>query len=84
MPPRPPQERPEDYPETIKDRLLCVTDFTQDELRIDICKGRINAQATSLNKAIRRYFVIYQLRGAKALPGLFRPVDLVLLSRLAR
>jgi hypothetical protein len=27
---------------------------------------------------------IYQLRGAKALPGFFRPMDLVLLSRLAR
>lgn len=79
-----PQERPEDYPETIKDRLLYVTDFTQGELRIDICKGRINTQGTGLNKAIRRYDVIYQLRGAKALPGFFRPVDLVLLSRLAR
>lgn len=79
-----PQERPEDYPETIKDRLLYITDFTQGELRIDIYKGRINAQGTGLNKAIRRYDVIYQLRSAKALPGFFRPVDLVLLSRLAR
>ena len=79
-----PHERPDDYPETIKDRLLYVTDFTQGELRIDICKGRMNVQGTGLNKTIRRYDVIYQLRGAKALPGFFRPLDLDLLSRLAR
>ena len=79
-----PDERPDDYPETIKDRLLYVTDFTQGELRIDICKGRMNVQGTGLNKTIRRYDVIYQLRGAKALPGFFRPLDLDLLSRLAR
>jgi len=79
-----PHGRPDYYPETIKDRLLYITDFTQGELHIDICKGRINAQGTGLNKAIRRYDVIYQLRGAKALPGFFRPLDLDLLNRLAR
>lgn len=37
-----------------------------------------------MNRAIRRYDVIYQLRSAKTLPGFFRPVDLDLISHLAR
>ncbi|MCZ4291540.1 hypothetical protein [Hoeflea alexandrii] len=77
-------ERPDDNFETINDRLLYITDYTEGELRIDICKGRMNAQGTGLNKAIRRYDVIYQLRGVKALPGFFRPVGFDHLSRLAR
>lgn len=77
-------ERPADYPNSVKDRLLYVADFSQVELRIDIHKGRINAQGNGLNKVIRRYDVLYQLRGAKASPAFFRPVDIDLLGHLAR
>lgn len=37
----------------------------------------MNAQGSGLNRAIRRYDVIYQLCGAQALGGFFRPVDLI-------
>lgn len=46
--------------------------------------GPISAQGNVLNRAIRRYDVIDVLRSAKTLPGFFRPVNLDLLSRLAR
>ncbi|MGV8855894.1 MAG: SNF2-related protein [Devosia sp.] len=77
-------ERPADYPNSVKDRLLYVADISQVELRIDIHKGRINAQGSGLNKVIRRYDVLFQLRGAKAPPAFFRPIDIDLLGRLAR
>ena len=77
------ETRPEDYPDNVKDRLLYVLAPNGAQLRIDICKGRINAARTALNKSIRRYDVAHALRSTG--PAKFiRPVDLDLLSALAQ
>ncbi|RDC69828.1 hypothetical protein DLJ49_17920 [Rhodovulum sp. 12E13] len=82
--PAPPAEtRPEDYPDKVKDRLLYVLSPHGPQVRIDICKGRINAAGTALNKSIRRYDAVHALRSTG--PARFiRPVDLELLSALAQ
>ena len=78
-----PEVLPEDYPENVKDRLLYVLAPHSAQVRIDICKGRINAAGTGLNKSIRRYDAAHALRGTG--PAKFiRPVDLALLSALAQ
>ena len=78
-----PEVLPEDYPENVKDRLLYVLAPHGAQVRIDICKGRINAAGTGLNKSIRRYDAAHALRGTG--PAKFiRPVDLALLSALAQ
>ena len=81
LPPRV-ETRPDPYPDKVKDRLLYVlSEATQ--VRIDICKGRINAANTGLNRSIRRYDAAHALRSAD--PAQFiRPVDLELLSALAQ
>ncbi|MFW5881363.1 MAG: SNF2-related protein [Roseicyclus sp.] len=79
----PPESRPQDYPDNVKDRLLYVLTPHDSRLRIDICKGRINAAGTGLNKSIRRYDAAHALRSTG--PARFiRPVDLDLLSALAQ
>lgn len=76
-------ESPQDYPDTVKDRLLYVLDPSDSRVKIDIYKGRINAAGTGLNKSIRRYDALHALRSAA--PAKFiRPVDLELLAALAQ
>ncbi|CUH07681.1 ATP-dependent helicase HepA [Jannaschia seosinensis] len=78
-----PEARPEDYPDNVKDRLLYVLSPHGAQVRIDICKGRINAAGTGLNKSIRRYDAAHALRSTG--PAKFiRPLDLELLSALAQ
>lgn len=78
-----PEARPEDYPDTVKDRLLYVLAPLGAQMRIDICKGRVNAAGTAFNKSIRRYDATNALRSTA--PAKFiRPVDLELLSALAQ
>ena len=80
---QPPEQRPEDYPDTVKDRLLYVVSPHGPQLRIDICKGRINAAGTALNRSIRRHDAAHALRSAA--PAKFiRPADLELLPALAQ
>ena len=80
---QPPETRPEGYPDKVKDRLLYVLSPHGPQVRIDICKGRINAAGTGLNKSIRRYDAAHALRSTA--PAKFiRPVDLELLSALAQ
>jgi len=77
------ETRPEAYPDNVKDRLLYVLAPHGTQVRLDICKGRINAAGTALNKSIRRYDAAQALRSAA--PAKFiRPVDLDLLSALAQ
>lgn len=78
-----PELRPETYPDNVKDRLLYVLAPYGPQMKVDIYKGRINAAKTALNKGIRRYDALYALRSTA--PAKFiRPVDLELLSALAR
>jgi superfamily II DNA or RNA helicase len=77
-----PEERPNDYPDNVKDRLLYVLTPNGAQLKIDTYKGRINAVGTALNPSIRRYDAANALRGAPA--KFIRPVDLKLLSALAQ
>jgi superfamily II DNA or RNA helicase len=79
-----PTARPKDYLPTMRDRLLYVLDTSNTSLRVDICKGSIPAKGGGLNKTMRRYDVLFQLRGGKAPPAFFRTVDLDLLAQLAR
>jgi superfamily II DNA or RNA helicase len=76
--------RPEDYPSRIRDRLLYVLDTSQPELRIDAIKGSLAAKGGGLNRKMRRFDVLGALRGTNEPAGFFRPVDLVLIGRLAR
>ena len=76
------EERPNDYPHNVKDRLLYVLTPNGAQLKIDTYKGRINAVGTALNPSIRRYDAANALRGAPA--KFIRPVDLKLLSALAQ
>ena len=79
----PPKQRPDDYPENVKDRLLYVLIPYGTDLRVDIYKGRSNAAWTALNKAIRRYYAVHAMRSTA--PAKFiRPIDLELLSALAQ
>ena len=74
---------PEDYPDNVKGRLLYVLAPHGPKVKIDVCKGRINAAGTALNKSVRRYDALHALR--RAAPAKFiRPVDLELLSALAQ
>ncbi len=78
-----PEARPEDYPNNVKDRLLYVLTPHGAQVRIDICKGRINAAGSGFNKSIRRYDAAHALHSTN--PAKFiRPVDLELLSALAQ
>lgn len=77
-----PEERPEEHPNNVKDRLLYVLTPHDAQVKIDTCKGRINAAGTALNQSIRRYDAANALRGAPA--KFIRPVDLELLSALAQ
>ena len=78
-----PEARPEGYPDRVKDRLLYVLAPQGPRVRIEICKGQVNAAGTALNKAILRYDALHALRSAA--PARFiRPVDLELLSALAQ
>ncbi len=78
-----PNARPENYPDNVKDRLLYVLSPHGPHVRIDICKGRINAAGTGLNKSIRRYDAAHAMRSTG--PAKFiRPLDLDLLSALAQ
>ncbi|MFC3631273.1 SNF2-related protein [Paracoccus angustae] len=76
-------ERPQDYPDTVKDRLLYVLMPTGSQVKIDIYKGRINATGTGLNQTIRRHDILREMRSVA--PAKFiRPLDLDLLSALAQ
>jgi len=78
-----PEARSEDYPDSVKERLLYVLEPNGPQVKIDVCKGRINAAGTALNKSIRRYDALHALRSSA--PAKFlRPVDLELLSTLAQ
>ena len=78
-----PLPRPEDYPDTVKDRLLYVLAPHGPRVTINICKGRINMAGTTLNKSIRRYEAAQALRSAA--PAKFiRPEDIDLLRALAQ
>lgn len=74
----------DEYPPTVRDRVLYMLDLSNASLRIDIYKGSIQAKGGGLNKTMRRYDVLFQLRGGKAPPAFFRAVDLDLLAQLAR
>ena len=77
------EQRPEGYPDNVKDRLLYVLVPHGAQAKIDIYKGRVNASGTALNKSIRRYDAVHALRSAA--PAKFiRPVDVELLSALAQ
>ena len=78
------EPRPDDYPAAIKDRLCYVLDTLQPGLRIDLYKGRVNAQGTGLTKVMRRYDLLYRLRSDGSGSGFLRPVDLNLVGQLAR
>ncbi|MDN2582689.1 DEAD/DEAH box helicase [Aquibium sp. ELW1220] len=80
-PPAPPP--PEDYPDKVKDRLVYVLSPNGPQMKVDLCKGRVNAAGTALNKGIRRYDLLNGLRGG-APAGFVRPVDLDLLAGLAQ
>ncbi|MCZ0964459.1 DEAD/DEAH box helicase [Paracoccus benzoatiresistens] len=76
-------ERPQDYPDTVKDRLLYVLMPSGSQVKIDIYKGRINAAGTGLNQSIRRHDVLREMRSIA--PAKFiRPLDLELLAALAQ
>lgn len=78
-----PDARPEDYPPSVKDRLLYVLSHYPPELSITPYKGHINSAGTAFNKSIRRYDVLQALRSTA--PAQFlRPVDLDILSELSR
>lgn len=80
---QPASPSPEDYPDNVKDRLLYVLAPHGPQVKIDVCKGRLNAAGTALNKDVRRYDALHALRSAA--PAKFiRPVDLELLSALAQ
>ncbi len=79
-PPKP-EERPEDYPAKVKERLLYLLETPQGAVKISVWKGRINAKGTALNKTMQRYNVLQNLRNTVA--KFIRPVDLDLLSQLA-
>ena len=78
-----PDPRPADYPATIKDRLLYVLVLGDPHLKIDLYKGRINAQGTQLNTKMSRYPILFNLRSNQPLPGFLRPVDIDLVGKLA-
>ncbi len=78
-----PDPRPADYPATIKDRLLYVLVLGEPHLRVDLYKGRINAQGTQLNSKMSRYPIFYNLRSNQPLPGFLRPIDIELVGKLA-
>jgi len=65
-------DRPEEYPQNIKDRLLYVLEPTGVQFRVDIYKGRMAAAVDTLNKSMRRYDVLSAIRG-NAVPGFIRP-----------
>lgn len=77
------EPRSEEYPDNVKDRLLYVLAPHDLRLRIDICKGRINAAGDALNRSIRRYDAAHALRSTGA-AKFIRPQDLDLLSALAQ
>ena len=80
---QPPETWPEDYPDNVKDRLLYVLAPHGPQMKIDVCKGRINAAGAALNKGVRRYDALHALRSAA--PARFiRPADIELLSALAQ
>ncbi len=70
------------YSDNVKDRLLYVLAPRDGEVKIDICKGRINSAGTALNNGIRRYDAVNALRSAVP-PQFIRSEDLELLSELA-
>lgn len=79
----PATERPQDYPDTVKDRLLYVLMPSGSQVKIDIYKGRINAAGTGLNQTIRRHDALREMRSIA--PAKFiRPLDLELLAALAQ
>ena len=81
--PTPPEVPPEDYPDTVEERLLYVLMPQDPRVKIDIYKGRINAAGTALNRSIRRYDALRALQGGA--PAKFiRPLDLDLLAALAQ
>lgn len=82
IPPAPPPPR-DDHPATAKDRIVYVLLPQGPQAKIDVCKGRLNAAGTALNKGIRRYDVLQAMRSA-APAGFIRPVDLDLLGALAQ
>jgi superfamily II DNA or RNA helicase len=77
------EERPFDFPETVKDRLLYVLMPHDTQFRVDIYKGRINTAGTGLNKAIRRYDALHALHSTAA-AKFIRPDDFTLLTALAQ
>ena len=80
---QPPDPSPEGYPDNVKDRLLYVLAQLGPQVKIEVCKGRINAAGTTLNMGIRRYDALQALRAAA--PAKFiRPLDVDLLSALAQ
>jgi superfamily II DNA or RNA helicase len=76
-------DRPEEYPQNIKDRLLYVLEPTGVQFRVDIYKGRMAAAVDTLNKSMRRYDVLSAIR-SNVVPGFIRPVDLELIPALAQ
>lgn len=80
---QPPKPSADGYPENVKDRLLYVLAPLGTQVKIEVCKGRINAAGTAFNKGIGRYDALQALRSAA--PARFiRPVDIDLLSALAQ
>jgi len=80
--PEPPAP-PRDDAAKVKERLVYVLSPNGPQMKIDLCKGRLNAAGTALNKGIRRYDILNSLRGGA--PAAFvRQADLDLLAGLAQ
>ena len=78
-----PEQRPEGYPDNVKDRLLYVLVPQGTQVKIEIYKGQVSSAGTGLNKSIRRYDALHAMRSAA--PARFiRPVDMELLSALVQ
>lgn len=74
-------ERPENYPDTVKDRIIYILDSFGPQLKVDTYKGRVATSGSTLNKSMRRYDILNVLRSNNP-PNFIRPIDLDLLSAL--
>jgi superfamily II DNA or RNA helicase len=76
-------DRSDNYPTTVKDRLLYILTPDQPEFKVDIFKGRINAAGTGLTASRRRYDPMRALSDLSP-PQFIRRIDIDLISALAK
>ncbi|MFY8147493.1 MAG: SWIM zinc finger family protein, partial [Rhodobacter sp.] len=77
------EPRPQDYPKSVKDRLLYVLVPDDPAVRIEVFKGHLNAAGTGLTRSVRQFDALHALRSTEP-PQFIRPVDLELLGSLAQ